>query len=142
MFEAGSMLYELGREDMGLALFMFLQNGLGIAVYEACCDDEQKARWLPDLIQLKKIACFGLTEPEHGSDATGMTTSVKKVEGGYILNGRKRWPGNGALADLTVVWAKNESDGNKIQGFVVEKGMKGHSATSIPNKVAARMVAK
>ena len=142
MFETGAMLYEMGRQDMGLALFMFLQNGLGISVYEACCDEEQKARFLPDLIQMNKIACFGLTEPENGSDATNMQTTAKKVEGGYILNGKKRWPGNGAVADLTVVWAKNISDGNKIQGFVVEKGMKGHSATKIPNKVAARMVDK
>ena len=71
-----------------------------------------------------------------------MQTFAKKVEGGYILNGKKRWPGNGVMADYTVIWAKNVSDGNNIQGFVVEKGMKGHTATSIPNKVAARMVAK
>jgi acyl-CoA oxidase len=90
---------------------------------------------------LKKIACFGLTEPDNGSDATNMQTTARKVEGGYIINGRKRWPGNGSIADLTIVWAKNVSDGNKIQGFVVEKGMKGHSATAIPNKVATRMVA-
>jgi glutaryl-CoA dehydrogenase len=88
------------------------------------------------------MSCFGLTEPNNGSDATSMQTFAKKVEGGYILNGKKRWPGNGTIADLTVIWAKNVSDGNKIQGFVVEKGMKGHSTSAIPNKVAARMVAK
>lgn len=121
---------------------MFLQNGLGIAVYDHCCDQEQKDRFLPDLISLKKIACFGLTEPDNGSDATNMSTTARKVEGGYILNGRKRWPGNGALADLTIIWAKNVSDNNKIQGFVVEKGMKGHKGTPIPNKIAVRMVAK
>jgi alkylation response protein AidB-like acyl-CoA dehydrogenase len=87
MFEAGAMIYELSREDMGLGLFMFLQNGVGIAVYESCCDEEQKARFLPDLIALKKIACFGLTEPENGSDATNLQTTARKVEGGYILNG-------------------------------------------------------
>jgi acyl-CoA oxidase len=84
--------------------------------------------------------CFALTEPENGSDATGMTTTATKVEGGYLLNGKKRWPGNGRLADYTIVWAKNASDGNKIQGFIVEKGMKGHSATAIPNKLGLRMV--
>lgn len=138
--ETCAMIYELGRWDMGLSLFMFLQNGLGIAVYEACCSEEQKARFLPDLIALKKLTCFGLTEPGNGSDATGMQTTARKVEGGYIINGKKRWPGNSVLADYTIVWAKNLSDGNKIQGFVVEKGMKGHSATPIPNKIAVRMV--
>jgi alkylation response protein AidB-like acyl-CoA dehydrogenase len=69
-----------------------------------------------------------------------MTTTAKKVEGGYIINGQKRWPGNATIADFTIVWAKNVSDGNKIQGFVVEKGMKGHTATAIPNKAAVRMV--
>ena len=69
-----------------------------------------------------------------------MSTTARKVEGGYILNGTKRWPGNGTIADYTIIWAKNVSDGNKI--LIVEKGMKGHSATAIPNKVAARMVTK
>jgi alkylation response protein AidB-like acyl-CoA dehydrogenase len=71
-----------------------------------------------------------------------MQTTAKKVEGGYLINGRKRWPGNGAIADWTIVWAKNLSDGNKIQGFIVEKGVKGHSAIEIPNKVTTRMVGK
>lgn len=81
-----------------------------------------------------------MTEPDHGSDATGMTTNAKKVEGGFILNGRKRWPGNADIADYTIVWAKNVSDGNKIQGFIVEKGMKGHSVSAIPNKALGRMI--
>ncbi len=136
------MLYEIGRGDMGLALFFFLQNGVGIPVFDECCNEEQRKRWLPDLIAMKKWACFGLTEPDNGSDATGMTSTARKVEGGYIINGKKRWPGNGTIADLTVVWAKNVSDGNKIQGFVVEKGMKGHSTSPIKDKVACRMVTK
>ena len=134
------MLYELGRHDMGLALIMFLQNGLGISVYEACCSEEQKQRFLPDLIALKKFTCFGLTEPDNGSDATGMKTTARKVEGGYIINGKKRWPGNAVLADYTIIWAKNVSDGNKIQGFIVEKGMKGHSVKTIKGKIAGRMI--
>ena len=83
-------------------------------MFEACGSEEQKNRFLPDLISLKKISCFGLTEPDNGSDATGMKTTARKVEGGYIVNGRKRWPGNAVMADCTVVWAKNVSDGNKI----------------------------
>jgi alkylation response protein AidB-like acyl-CoA dehydrogenase len=93
-------------------------------------------------MSFNKYSAFGLTEPLNGSDATGMKTTARKVEGGYILNGQKRWPGNGHKADLTIVWAKNESDGNKIQGFIVEKGMKGHSTKMIPNKIALRMVQK
>ncbi len=142
MIESGSIIFEIGRGDMSLALFFFLQNGVNIPVIDGCCNEEQRQRWLPDLISLKKIACFGLTEPENGSDATGMKTTAKKVEGGYIVNGRKRWPGNGTIADLTVVWAKNLSDGNKIQGFVVESGMKGYSTSPITNKAALRMVTK
>jgi alkylation response protein AidB-like acyl-CoA dehydrogenase len=111
-------------------------------VFDECANEEQRQRWLPDLISMNKYACFGLTEPDNGSDATGMTTTAKKVEGGYIINGKKRWPGNGTIADVTVVWAKNASDGNKIQGFVVEKGMKGHSTSPIKNKAALRMVTK
>jgi alkylation response protein AidB-like acyl-CoA dehydrogenase len=71
-----------------------------------------------------------------------LQTTAKKVEGGYILNGKKRWPGNATIADRTIIWAKNISDGNKIQGFIVEKGQKGHSTKAIPNKMILRMVTK
>ena len=70
--ETGAVLYELGRADQGLALFMFLQNCVGMAVFEACCNEEQKKRFLPDLISFNKFSAFGLTEPLNGSDATGM----------------------------------------------------------------------
>ena len=109
------MLYEIGRLDLGLSLVLFLQNSLGIQVLDACCDQEQKDRLLPDLVALKKYSCFCLTEPDGGSDATGgMQTTARKVEGGYIINGNKRWPGNSVIADYSIVWAKNVSDGNKI----------------------------
>jgi glutaryl-CoA dehydrogenase len=109
------VLYEIARLDTGLSLLFFLQNSLGIQVLEATCNEEQKQRFLPDLIALKKWSCFCLTEPDSGSDATaGMKTNAKKVEGGYILNGSKRWPGNSVIADYSIVWAKNLSDGNKI----------------------------
>ena len=136
------MLYEFAKYDSGLALFFFLQNSLGIQVISHCGDEEQKNRFLPDLIALKKFSCFGLTEPENGSDATNMQTNAKKVEGGYILNGQKKWPGNATLADYHIIWAKNVSDGNKIQGFVVEKGQPGYTVKAIKGKMVARMVAK
>ena len=128
--------------DLSLALYMFIQNSLGINVFEACGSEEQKQRIIPGLIDLTEFSCFGLTEPDHGSDATGMKTTATKVEGGYILNGKKRWPGNGVRADFSIIWAKNASEGNKIQGFIVEKGSKGHSAKPITGKIGARLLTK
>ena len=83
---------------------------------------------------------FGLTEPAYGSDATSLKTTAKKVEGGFVINGSKRWIGNATFADYIIVWAKNVDEGNKIQGFVVEKGSKGLSTKKIENKFALRMV--
>lgn len=74
------------------------------------------------MITIKKLSCFGLTEAENGSDATNMVTYARKVEGGYILNGNKRWPGNADKSDVSIIWAKNVSDKDKLQGFIVEKG--------------------
>lgn len=104
--------------------------------------EEQRKRILPEANQFKKICCFGLTEPDNGSDATGLKTTAKKVDGGYLISGQKRWIGNASFADYIIVWAKNESEGNKIQGFLVEKGSKGLSTTIIQNKYALRMVQK
>jgi glutaryl-CoA dehydrogenase len=90
---------------------------LGIATIEACGDDEQKKRFLPDCYDLKKITAFGLTEPKYGSDATSMESFVVKAKDGrdgYVLNGEKLWIGNGTFADYIVVWAKNRDDGDRI----------------------------
>ena len=142
MIESGAMLYECGKLDAGIGLFMFLQNSAGIAVIDHCANEEQKKRILPDCIALKKFTCFGLTEPENGSDATNLNTTARKVEGGYILNGMKRWPGNSLMADYSIIWAKNLDDKNKIQGFIVEKGSKGYTAKAIEGKAAVRLVIK
>jgi len=83
---------------------------------------------------VNKILSFGLTEPEAGSDATSLTSEAKKVEGGYTLNGQKRWIGNATIADYIIIWAKNVDDGNRIQGFIVEKGQAGLSTSKILNK--------
>ena len=109
-------------------------------MYDACCSDEQKARFLPDLIALKKYTCFGLTEPTHGSDATGLLTTAKKTDGGFLITGKKRWIGNATFADYIIVWARNVDEGGKIQGFIVEKGSKGLSTSKIENKYSIRMV--
>lgn len=97
---------------------------------------------LKDSINMDKVACFGLTEPTNGSDATGMLTTATKTEGGWLLNGRKRWIGNATFADYITVWAKNANDGNKVQGFVVEpkKTKSGLKISKIENKYSLRLV--
>lgn len=94
---------------------------------------------LQGLSTFDKIGAFGLTEYNHGSDSVLLETYVKPVEGGYLLNGSKRWIGNGTFADYIVVWARNIKDNKLIQGFVVEKGMKGFSSSKIEGKMSLRM---
>ena len=89
---------------------------------------------------MKKIICFGLTEPDYGSDATSLKTTARKVEGGWILNGKKKWIGNATFADYIVIWARNEEKQGKVQGFIVEKGSTGLTTTKIENKYSLRMV--
>lgn len=89
---------------------------------------------------MDKVACFGLTEPSNGSDASGLTTSATKTEGGWLLNGKKRWIGNAPFASYITVWAKNTSDGNKVQGFVVTPPSAGLTITKIENKYSLRCI--
>ena len=138
--DTGAIFYELARWDASIATFFIVSNCLGISVVEKCGSDDQKKRILPDCILMKKTICFGLTEPTNGSDATGLLSTARKVEGGFILNGNKRWIGNAGFADYVVIWAKNIDEGNKIQGFIVEKGSEGYKATKIENKYSVRMV--
>lgn len=91
---------------------------------------------------MNKFICFGLTEPTNGSDATGLQSVAKKVEGGYLITGKKRWIGNAGFSDYIIVWAKNEAEGNKIQGFLVEKGSTGLSTKKIEGKYSVRIVQK
>ena len=91
---------------------------------------------------MKKFISFGLTEADFGSDATSLVSTASKVDGGYKLNGSKRWIGNAGFADHVIVWAKNLDEGNKIQGFLVEKGMDGFTTSKIQNKYSLRMVQK
>ena len=138
--EAGAICYELARIDASMMTFLTVHNSIGMAVVDYLGSEEQRQRILPDGIALKKILCFGLTEADYGSDATGLQTTAKKVEGGYVINGEKRWIGNATFADYIIIWAKNVDDKNKIQGFLVEKGSKGLSTKNIENKYALRMV--
>jgi alkylation response protein AidB-like acyl-CoA dehydrogenase len=104
------MVYELMKKDASVATFIMVHNAIGMNVIDLLGSQEQRERMLPDCIALKKIVCFGLTEIDNGSDATSLKTSAKKVEGGYLLNGDKRWIGNATFADYIIVWAKNEAE--------------------------------
>jgi glutaryl-CoA dehydrogenase len=102
---------------------MSVQSSLVMHPIHAYGTEEQRAKWLPKLATGELIGCFGLTEPDYGSDAGGMVTRAKKVDGGYLMNGAKMWISNSPIADVFVVWAKD--DAGEIRGFVLERGMKG-----------------
>jgi acyl-CoA oxidase len=138
--EGGVICYELAKIDASIMTFLTVHNSIGMAVIDYLGNEEQRQRILPPGIALTKILSFGLTEPDYGSDATSLQTTAKKVDGGYLINGVKRWIGNASLADYIIVWAKNVDDKNKIQGFLVEKGSKGLTTKKIENKYALRMV--
>ncbi len=131
----GLAMQELERGDSGVRSFASVQNSLVMFPIEAYASEEKKQEWLPKLATGKAIGCFGLTEPDHGSNPSGMLTNAKKIDGGYLLNGAKMWITNGTLADVAVVWAKLDG---RITGFLVEKGMKGFSAPVMKNKHSLR----
>ena len=132
----GLIAREVERVDSGYRSGMSVQSSLVMHPIHAYGTEEQRKRWLPRLATGELLGCFGLTEPNYGSDAGGMITRAKKVPGGYLLNGAKRWISNSPYADLFVVWAKD--DANEIRGFVLEKGMKGLSAPKIEGKFSLR----
>jgi glutaryl-CoA dehydrogenase len=131
----GLIMQELERGDSGLRSFASVQSGLCMFPIHAFGSDEQKNRWLPDMARAKKIGCFGLTEPDGGSDPATMKTTAKKQGGDWIINGAKMWITSGSIADVAVVWAMTD-DG--VRGFLVEKGMKGYTTRDIPHKFSLR----
>lgn len=125
--------------DSGLRSFVSVQSGLVMYPIFAFGSEEQKRRWLPLLAKGEAIGCFGLTEPDHGSNPGGMITRAQSVPGGYILNGAKAWITNGCLADVAVVWAKLDGDdSSSIHGFLVEKGMPGFTTAEYKHKLSLR----
>lgn len=132
----GLIAREVERIDSGYRSMMSVQSSLVIVPIHAFGSEEQKRTYLPGLIAGTKIGCFGLTEPDHGSDPGSMASRARKVDGGYLLNGSKTWISNSPIADVFVVWAKTE-DG-LIRGFILEKGWKGLSAPAIHGKVGLR----
>ncbi|MBI1938790.1 MAG: acyl-CoA dehydrogenase family protein [Ignavibacteriales bacterium] len=127
----GLVMQELERGDSGVRSFVSVQSSLVMYPIFTFGSDEQKDYWLPKLASGEKIGCFGLTEPDFGSNPGGMVTRAEKVSGGYKLNGAKMWITNGTLADVAVVWAKLDGE---IHGFLVEKGMPGFSAPEMKGK--------
>jgi len=134
----GLVAREVERVDSGYRSMMSVQSSLVMYPIFAYGSDEQRRKYLPKLASGEYIGCFGLTEPDAGSDPAGMKTRAKKTEGGYVLNGSKMWISNSPIADVFVVWAKSEAHGGKIRGFVLDKGMPGLSAPKIGGKLSLR----
>ncbi len=134
----GLVAREVERVDSGYRSMMSVQSSLVMYPIEAYGAEEQKQKYLPKLASGEWIGCFGLTEPEAGSDPAGMKTYATKVDGGYVLNGSKMWISNSPIADVFVVWAKSDAHDGKVRGFVLEKGMKGLSAPKIDGKLSLR----
>ena len=132
----GLILHELERGDSGLRSFASVQGSLVMYPIHAYGSDEQKKRWLPGLGSGELIGCFGLTEANFGSNPGGMATTAKKDGDDWIINGSKMWITNGTLADVAVVWAKDDS--GIIRGFLLEKGMKGFTSNNIHGKLSLR----
>ncbi|PCD02845.1 acyl-CoA dehydrogenase [Sphingomonas spermidinifaciens] len=134
----GLVAREVERVDSGYRSMMSVQSSLVMYPIHAYGSDEQRQKYLPGLARGELIGCFGLTEPDAGSDPGGMRTRAKKVDGGYVLSGAKTWISNSPIADVFVVWAKSDAHDGKIRGFILEKGMKGLSAPKIEGKISLR----
>ena len=132
----GLIAREIERVDSGYRSMMSVQSSLVMYPIYAYGNEAQREKYLPKLASGEWVGCFGLTEPDHGSDPGGMLSRAKAVDGGYILNGTKMWITNSPIADVFVVWAKTEDD--VIRGFILEKGMEGLSAPTIKGKLALR----
>jgi acyl-CoA oxidase len=130
---------EVARVDASCSTFILVHSSLGMLTISIGGSETQKQKYLPSLAQLKTIACWGLTEPDYGSDASSLKTTATKVAGGWILEGQKRWIGNSTFADVLVIFARNTTT-NQINAFLVMKDVPGLQATKIENKIGLRMV--
>jgi glutaryl-CoA dehydrogenase len=136
---AGLVNMELNRGDGSLGTFLGVQAGLAMRSIALLGSEEQKRRWLPGLSTVEKIGAFALTEPLHGSDSVALETVARRKGGDWLIDGHKKWIGNGTIADVTVVWARDVADG-KVKGFLVEKGTPGYEARRIDGKGSLRAV--
>src|SRR5574338_1166330 len=136
----GLIMQELERGDSGIRSFASVQGALVMYPIHEFGSEEQRARWLPLLASGKEIGCFGLTEPDFGSNPGGMITTAKKVADGWVLNGTKMWITNGPQATVSIIWAKtgDVSDPSSIRGFIVPTGTKGYAARDQKGKLSLR----
>src|SRR5438270_13603415 len=135
---AGLVAAELARADGSIGTFNGVHSFLAMQSIAMLGSEEQRERWLPSMARLETIGAFGLTEPRHGSDAVALETSARKDGDSYVLDGQKKWIGNGSIADYVIIWARGE-DG-AVGGYVVEKGTPGFAATVMTGKTALRAV--
>jgi glutaryl-CoA dehydrogenase len=136
---AGLVTMELSRGDGSLATFVGVQAGLAMRSIAMLGSEEQKRRWLPPMARLDELGAFALTEPDHGSDSIALETTARRDGDQWVLDGRKKWIGNGSIADVVVVWARDVADG-QVKGFLVEKGTPGYAARVIEGKGSLRAV--
>jgi glutaryl-CoA dehydrogenase len=136
----GIIAMEMARVDSSIATFFGVQSGLVMGSIYLCGSEEQKNEWLPQLQQLTKIGAFGLTEPEVGSGAAGgLTTTARRTERGWVLNGQKKWIGNAPFADVVIIWARDLDD-NQVKGFLVRKDNPGFRVEKMKGKMSLRIV--
>ena len=136
----GMIAMELARGDPSVATFMGVHGGLAMGSVYLCGSEEQKERWLPEMARMERIGAFGLTEPDHGSDvARGVRTTARRDGDEWVLDGSKKWIGNGSFADLVIIWAR-DVDTDRVLGFVVETPAPGFTAVDLEDKIALRAV--
>jgi glutaryl-CoA dehydrogenase len=135
----GLVQMELCRGDLSLGTFLGVQAGLAMRSIAMHGSEEQKQRWLPAMARVEKIGAFALTEPDHGSDSIALETTARREGDSYVIKGAKKWIGNGTIADVVVVWARDVADG-QVKGFLVEKGTPGYEARVIEGKGSLRAV--
>jgi glutaryl-CoA dehydrogenase len=135
----GLVNMELHRGDGSLGTFLGVQSGLAMKSIDLLGSEEQKERWLPAMARLDAIGAFALTEPDHGSDSVALQTSARRDGDGWVLDGEKRWIGNGSIADVAVVWARFDQDG-QVKGFLVETDAPGFHAETLGGKGASRAI--
>jgi glutaryl-CoA dehydrogenase len=135
----GLIHMELNRGDGSLGTFLGVQAGLAMQSIAMLGSEEQKVQWLPAMAQLTKIGAFALTEPTHGSDSVALETTARRHGDTWTIDGAKKWIGNGSIADVVVVWARDEAD-RQVKGFLVEKGTPGYAARKIEGKGSLRAV--
>jgi Acyl-CoA dehydrogenases len=131
----GLVMQELERGDSAIRSFVSVQSALVMYPIYTYGTEEQKRKWLPKLARGEAIGCFGLTEPDYGSNPAGMLTTARRINGGFVLNGTKMWITNGSIADVAVVWAKLDGE---VCGFLVERGTPGFTTVEMKNKHSLR----